>query len=378
MVVCSRTGSWSYYRRASCLAILLVCVLVLTAVILYVRRPDPALVRTFEAPDKVSAVAFSPDGARLLSGHRDGTISLWDVETGEKLLRLAGHKEKVEDIAFRAGSDQAVSVGGGRYGTIRLWDLVSGEQIVAHKYYDSGDISIFPDGSRVLRFDAVLDVDDGQVCQSLDWPDPWPDGYPSVPTAERSFTPDGKRVIAPGISGYVIYLWDFERGEPRKYGPSPSTEPESFFSLAISPDGKKIAEGGGDFLRMRDSETWKLIWLARPEKRGYLCMVDKLAYSPDGKYLLARVEYELELWDARAGKQLKRFRRTTLHGELTFSPDGRYAVSTHEKTIYLWDLQRAIAEASARQGGPARPTRDRRATPSRRPEDATDGDGGDE
>ena len=45
------------------------------------------------ALDGVNSVAFSPDGARVLSGSDDSTLKLWDAATGELLRTFEGHSE---------------------------------------------------------------------------------------------------------------------------------------------------------------------------------------------------------------------------------------------------------------------------------------------
>ena len=46
------------------------------------------------------AVAFSPDGARIVSGSADGTVRVWDAASGEELLVLRGHEDVVWAAAF--------------------------------------------------------------------------------------------------------------------------------------------------------------------------------------------------------------------------------------------------------------------------------------
>src|SRR5271163_1585223 len=50
--------------------------------------------------DVVFAVAFSPDGRRIVSGSRDKTIKVWDTTTGEVEKTLVGHSNSVDAVVF--------------------------------------------------------------------------------------------------------------------------------------------------------------------------------------------------------------------------------------------------------------------------------------
>ena len=65
------------------------------------------------------ALAFSPDSRRLVAGHEDDTVRVWDVATGT-LRTLSGHKKAVEDVAF--SPDGRLIASASRDTTIRIWD----------------------------------------------------------------------------------------------------------------------------------------------------------------------------------------------------------------------------------------------------------------
>ena len=57
----------------------------------------------------------------MASGGEDRRIRLWDLGTGRELARWEGHEAEVTALAF--SPDGALLVSGARDGTVRVWDL---------------------------------------------------------------------------------------------------------------------------------------------------------------------------------------------------------------------------------------------------------------
>jgi WD40 repeat protein len=71
----------------------------------------------------VLAVAFSPDGKRLVTGGTDRTVRLWDVASGKLLQTLTGHSMTVTGVAFLEDGKRIASSSLDH--TIRLWDVAA-------------------------------------------------------------------------------------------------------------------------------------------------------------------------------------------------------------------------------------------------------------
>ncbi len=77
----------------------------------------------------IDDVAFSPDGRRIVSGHMNTAVTVWDAATGEPLAQMSGHTKRALSVAF--SPDGRVVASGSEDGTARLWDAATGAPLKA-------------------------------------------------------------------------------------------------------------------------------------------------------------------------------------------------------------------------------------------------------
>jgi WD40 repeat protein/transcriptional regulator with XRE-family HTH domain len=105
--------------------------------------------------DVVEDVAYSPDGKRLATASRDGTAKVWDAATGQQLMTLAGHTTAVVSVAFSPDSTQVAT--GSLDGTAKVWEAATGELLQNLPSQAAGvtSVAFSPDGAEL----AVASLD---------------------------------------------------------------------------------------------------------------------------------------------------------------------------------------------------------------------------
>jgi WD40 repeat protein len=343
--------------------------------------------------DSIWAVAFSPDGTRLVSANEDQTARVWDAASGALLATCRGHTSKVLSTAFRPDGARLVTASAD--GTVRQWDAATGQEVEAPYERHSGEVATAvysPDGHwvasagtdrtvRVWRAKGRQDVavlhghtgsvtgvafaPDGRRLASLsverglgwvgdDTVRVWDvDPEATLPVLRGhtryvypvAFSPDGRWIASGGWDEAVagkgahpsLRLWDAATGEPCALLPHPGI----VRTLAFGPDGRWLVSGGDGDGRFRiwDVATARV----RKEIRGPGTRIDGLAISPDGARVAVtgwdeqEQKVHLGVYDRASGERLF----SAEGGALAYSPDGRWLAvrDADEKTILLLDAR---------------------------------------
>ncbi|HEX7896367.1 MAG TPA: serine/threonine-protein kinase [Planctomycetota bacterium] len=316
-------------------AIAAAAILLGVAAVLAWPRPAPRVATSFDGhAGAVNAVAFMPDGARLLSGGRDRTVRMWDVATGASLRMFGPHGSKVEGLAVSPDGRLIAAVtepedGGGE---VKLWPSEGGAPRDLAGHDDGVNALAFSrDGALLATGDQggtlkVWDVQSGRERAS------WKAHARAVRGA--AFSPDGRHLATSGWD-HLVALWDVASTSQvaafEGHG-------DGAWGVAFSPDGRLVASASSD----KTARLWDVERRAvRRVLRGHAGVVVAVAFSPDGR-LLATGSWDrtARLWEVESGLEI---RAIPGHADsvwaVAFSPDGRLlATGGLDRAVRLWPL----------------------------------------
>jgi WD40 repeat protein len=267
---------------------------------------------TSKGDDAVTCVAFSPDGAWVLSGYKNGAIRIRrSAQDGpSEAPALPEHTAAVTSAAFSFSHDQSHDqlkvVTASEDRTARIWTIRSRERS--------------KDQSASLQ--AV--------------------GSPTVLTHDAqvtavAFSEDGKRIVSASRDG-TVRLWWSEQGEPRILG----MHEGRLESVAFSPDAKHVVSASDD----HTARIWSIDGASKSEiLAGHNDWVRSAAFSPAEELTVVTASDDgtLRLWDLAVPGKSKLSQEGSTVFAAAFDRDGaRVVTAVRDNTARVWNLSTLV------------------------------------
>jgi WD40 repeat protein len=223
------------------------------------------------------------EGGRIVTATDDGTVQLWDANTGQPASPPVQLDISQGAVAFAFSSDgRMIATGDVQTGTIRLWSVATGRSL-----------------DHAMQADKALD---GVVC--------------------LSFSPDGRHLA---VAGNGVQLWDASTAQSEGPVMLSARSINVVASLAFSRDGRVLAAGMGDGnVELWDPASRKT--LPSSPLTGHTSQVLSVAFGVGAQLASVAVDGTLRLWDTSTGRAAAApLTSTDIIDSVALSPDGRLA-----------------------------------------------------
>ncbi len=285
---------------------------------------------------EVRSLAFNRDGTILASAGADRVIHLWDTREG-KLLAGPNPTGK-HGLAVVPGANPLLASTGGP--SLRVWALATGDEVAPS--HDGPAFSVA--ASDTGRWLAVGGTDHRTRLYDLTQPAPAPKFLEATkpPVGALAFAPGGKFLVQTSPADGLAWIWKPE-GTEAELILIEAADGCTLETVAVHPDGNRVAVGGADVLSTGERDGAVCIWdLTTKEKLAtFDTGVYALAFDPQGRFLVgAGLTDHVHVWDLATETEV-----FTLDGHqerintVAFSPDGNYLLSGgDDQTVRVWDL----------------------------------------
>lgn len=305
-----------------------------------VVRPTPqttskigAILVTYQQPEsKVNGLAWSPDGMRIVSFGL-GEAQVWTPLSGNILYKykIKGFSTIITAITWSPDSTRVATAGSDK--AVQVWDASDGHIITAytghHKFIRC--LSWSPNGQYIASCEdtdlRIWNAFSGQHVFTFT-------AHPKtlVGMTSLSWSPDGTRIATGGGDNHVM-VWNPYNGSAIS---TYTQQRNTINGLAWSPDGKRIASGSSD--------KTVHIWAAETGADRIICQghtkaVNAVAFSPDGKRIASSSDdTTVRIWDSETGQHLFTYEgHKKSVNRLAWSPDGMTIASGGiDKTVQVW------------------------------------------
>jgi serine/threonine protein kinase len=207
---------------------------------------------------RLSTGALSPDGRTLIRADDSG-LSLWDLPTGEKLVRLW---QRADPTGFFEFSTDGRAVWMSDLSAVRVWDSPSGRRRceVRPGGEKLHDVYMSPDGSRFVTVSEpgrwfedrppnhtlveLWDAAGGRLVARLD--------HGGADIADCRFSPDGRFLLT--ASGKAARAWSAADGRLLQTLGGHAAE---VLAVAVSPSGARAMTCDGDRVHWWSTADWR-------------------------------------------------------------------------------------------------------------------------